>query len=67
MNYTALVAPLRAFSRHAVPDSAPDLILLDPPADALPLTEDAAAAHVKRVQRWLEDAVIGLNLSLIHI
>nr|WP_282581290.1 DUF1415 family protein [Ralstonia insidiosa] len=46
----------------AVPDSTPDFTLLDPPADALPLPEDAAADHVARVQRWLEDAVIGLNL-----
>ena len=63
MNYTARwFLLLRTLFRHAVPDSAPDFILLDPPADALPLTEDAAAGHVKRVQRWLEDAVIGLNL-----
>ncbi len=45
-----------------MPDSTPDFTLLDPPADALPLAEDAAAGHVQRVQRWLEDAVIGLNL-----
>ncbi|HJV95953.1 MAG TPA: DUF1415 family protein [Albitalea sp.] len=43
-------------------DHAPDFVLLDPPADALPLSKDAAADHVARVQRWLEDAVIGLNL-----
>ena len=51
---------------RTVPDHAPahpsGFVLLDPPADVLPLTEDAAAGHVKRVQRWLEDAVIGLNL-----
>ncbi|WP_439892403.1 DUF1415 domain-containing protein [Ralstonia sp. 25C] len=45
-----------------MPDSTPDFTLLDPSADALPLSENAAAAHVARVQRWLEDAVIGLNL-----
>ncbi|MCT7299447.1 DUF1415 family protein [Ralstonia sp. CHL-2022] len=41
---------------------APDFVLLDPPADALSLNADDAAHHVARVQRWLEDAVIGLNL-----
>ncbi|MCO5400656.1 DUF1415 domain-containing protein [Ralstonia soli] len=41
---------------------ATDFVLLDPPADALALGQDAAARHVARVQRWLEDAVIGLNL-----
>ncbi|WP_426395521.1 DUF1415 domain-containing protein [Ralstonia sp. R-29] len=45
-----------------MPDSTPDFTLLDPPADALPLSQDAAADHLTRVQRWLEDAVIGLNL-----
>lgn len=45
-----------------MPDSTPDFTLLDPPADVLPLAKDAAAGHVNRVQRWLEDAVIGLNL-----
>lgn len=43
-------------------DHALDFVLLDPPADALPLSKDVAADHVARVQRWLEDAVIGLNL-----
>ncbi|WP_104657317.1 DUF1415 domain-containing protein [Ralstonia insidiosa] len=43
-------------------DSALDFILLDPPADALSLSNEAAAHHVANVQRWLEDAVIGLNL-----
>ena len=43
-------------------DSALDFILLDPPADALSLSNEAAADHVANVQRWLEDAVIGLNL-----
>ncbi len=43
-------------------DPAPDFVLLDPPADALPLDADAVALHVASVQRWLEDAVIGLNL-----
>jgi hypothetical protein len=45
-----------------VPEPTPDFTLLDPPADALPLDPSAAADHVARVQRWLEDAVIGLNL-----
>ncbi|MGN6260317.1 MAG: DUF1415 domain-containing protein [Ralstonia sp.] len=41
---------------------ATDFVLLDPPADALALNADDAARHVATVQRWLEDAVIGLNL-----
>ena len=41
---------------------APDFVLLDPPADALSLNAEDAARPVARVQRWLEDAVIGLNL-----
>ncbi|CAJ0697858.1 DUF1415 domain-containing protein [Ralstonia mannitolilytica] len=45
-----------------MPEPTPDFTLLDPPADALPLDPSAAADHVARVQRWLEDAVIGLNL-----
>jgi hypothetical protein len=45
-----------------VSNHAPDFVLLDPPADALSLNADDAAHHVARVQRWLEDAVIGLNL-----
>jgi hypothetical protein len=45
-----------------VSSHAPDFVLLDPPADALSLNADDAAHHVARVQRWLEDAVIGLNL-----
>ncbi|CAJ0701262.1 DUF1415 domain-containing protein [Ralstonia wenshanensis] len=44
-------------SNHAL-----DFVLLDPPADVLNLDADAAARHVATVQRWLEDAVIGLNL-----
>ena len=46
----------------AVSDRTTPFILLDPPADALSLSEDAAASHIAHVQRWLEDAVIGLNL-----
>ncbi|WP_247305794.1 DUF1415 domain-containing protein [Ralstonia pseudosolanacearum] len=42
--------------------TSPALTLLDPPADALNLSADAAAELVGNVQRWLEDAVIGLNL-----
>jgi hypothetical protein len=45
-----------------VSSHAPDFVLLDPPADALSLNADDAAHHVAHVQRWLEDAVIGLNL-----
>ncbi|CAJ0803520.1 hypothetical protein LMG18090_04459 [Ralstonia mannitolilytica] len=45
-----------------MPEPTPDFTLLDPPADALPLDPSAAADYVARVQRWLEDAVIGLNL-----
>jgi len=45
-----------------VSSHAPDFVLLDPPADALSLNADDAAHHVACVQRWLEDAVIGLNL-----
>jgi hypothetical protein len=45
-----------------VPSNLPDFVLLDPPADALALPAEAAAALVGHVQRWLEDAVIGLNL-----
>ncbi|PLT20360.1 MULTISPECIES: DUF1415 family protein [Ralstonia] len=45
-----------------MPEPTSDFTLLDPPADALPLDAGVAADHVARVQRWLEDAVIGLNL-----
>lgn len=45
-----------------MPVSSPEFVLLDAPADALDLRSEAAAELVGHVQRWLEDAVIGLNL-----
>ncbi|MDB0572968.1 DUF1415 domain-containing protein [Ralstonia solanacearum] len=45
-----------------MPVSSPEFVLLDAPADALDLRPEAAAELVGHVQRWLEDAVIGLNL-----
>ncbi|XLV73822.1 DUF1415 domain-containing protein [Ralstonia syzygii subsp. celebesensis] len=46
--------------RHA--RALPEFVLLDAPADALDLRPEAAAELVGHVRRWLEDAVIGLNL-----
>ena len=57
-----LHCPLSLPCPHAVSDHAPDFVLLYPPADAVHLDANAAALHVSTVQRWLEDAVIGLNL-----